>query len=70
MTKLLLGKMPFISSDKFDNRMIDNLALEVHAFASCILTSFTVDETLLPWYLNLSTSFREPPYSVEMPLFD
>ena len=46
--------------------MIDNLSIAVHAFTSCILKSFSVDETLLLRYVSLSTNFREPPFSVEM----
>ena len=42
------------------------LSVAVHAFASRELMSFSVDETLLSWYVNLSTSFRELPLSVEM----
>ena len=42
--------------------MIENLSIAVHAFARCILTSFSVDETLLPRYVDLSTNFRAPPF--------
>ena len=35
--------------------MTDNLSIAVHAFASCVLMSFSVDETTV----NLSTSFCE-----------
>ena len=56
----------FILSDKFEFQMIDNLSIALHDFASHILMSFSVDKMQLPWYVNLSTSFREPPFSVEM----
>ena len=46
--------------------MIDSLSVAVHAFVSCVSMSFSVDETLLPRQLTLSTSFREVPSSVEM----
>ena len=46
--------------------MIDNLSIAVHAFVSRVSMSFSVDETLLPRYENLSTSFREVPSNVEM----
>ena len=46
--------------------MTDSLSVAVHDFTSHVLMSFSVDETLLPWYVNLSTNFREPPFSVEM----
>ena len=55
-------KMCFILLDKSDFHMIDNQSIAVHTFTSCILISFSVDETLLLRYGNLSTSFREPPY--------
>ena len=62
-------KILFILSDKSDFHMIDDLSIVVHTFASHILRLFSVDETLLPGYVNLSTSFREPPFSVEMSPF-
>ena len=37
-----------------------------HYFVRCILTSFSVDETILPRYMNLSTNFRGLPFRVEM----
>ena len=50
--------------------MTDSLSIAVHAFASRMLMSVSVDETLLPRQVNLSTSFRELPFSVEIsPLF-
>ena len=48
--------------------MIDYLTIVVHIFASGILMSFS-DETLLPRLENLNTSFREPPFTVEMSSF-
>ena len=56
----------FILSDNFDFHTIDNLSIAVDAFASRILMSFLVDETLLPRYVNLSSSFRVPPFWVKM----
>ena len=46
--------------------MIGNLSIAVHDFASHILMLFSVDEILLLRYVNLSTDFREPPFSMEM----
>ena len=46
--------------------MIDSLSIAIHAFFSRVSMSFSVDETLLPRLVNLSTSFRELPSSVEM----
>ena len=44
--------------------MIDNLSITVHTFASLI--SLTVDEILLPRYVNWSTNFSGLPLEVEM----
>ena len=46
--------------------MTDSLLIVVHAFVSRVLMSASVDETLLPRELNLSTSFKELLPSVEM----
>ena len=43
--------------------MIDNLWITVHAFTSHILMLFSIDETLLPRYVNISTNLRESPVS-------
>ena len=59
-------KLRFIILGKSDFHMIDNKLIVVYAFASCILMSFSVDEMLLLRYVNFSTHFREPPFSVEM----
>ena len=42
--------------------MIDSLLIAVPAFFSRVLMSFSVDETLLPRQVNLSTSFRKLTY--------
>ena len=46
--------------------MTDSQLIAVHAFACRMSISVSVDETLLLRYVNLSTSFRELPFSVEM----
>ena len=46
--------------------MTDKLSIAVHAFANRVSMSFSVDETLLPGFVKLSTSFRELPPSVAM----
>ena len=46
--------------------MIDSLSIAVHALVSCVSMSFSVDKTLHPRKVNLSTSFREVLSSVEM----
>ena len=59
-------KLSFLLSDSSDFHMTDNLSIVVHAFASRVLMSFSEDLTLLPRQVNLSTSFREPPFIIEM----
>ena len=49
--------------------MIDNLSTALHAFTIRLPMSFSVDETQLPKNVNLSTSFREPTFNVELALF-
>ena len=46
--------------------MNDSLSTPVHAFAIRVLMSVLVDETLIPWLVNLSTSFRKLPFSLEI----
>ena len=46
--------------------MTNILSITIYAFASGVLMSISIDETLLPWEVNLSTSFSELPFSVEM----
>ena len=52
-------KLRYILSVRFDFHMINSLSIAVYAFVSCVSMSFSVDETLLPRWVNLSTSFRE-----------
>ena len=59
-------KLRFILSVRFDFHMTDSSSIAVHAFVSRVSISFSVDETLLPRWVNLSSSFRELPSSVEM----
>ena len=51
-------KSYFILSLISDFHMIAYLTIAVHTFTWCILTSFSVDEILLPRYVNWSTKFR------------
>ena len=46
--------------------MIDNLSIANHASTESILISISVDVTLLPRYVNLSSNFREPLFKMEM----
>ena len=68
-TTIAWKKLCFILSDRSDFHMTNNQSIPVHTFASRILMSFSVDEMWLLRYMNLSTSFREPPFSMEMSLF-
>ena len=58
LMQLLLGRKCFILLDSLDFYMMDNLSIVVHVFARCSWCVFS--------YMNLSTNFREPPFSVEM----
>ena len=46
-------KFHFYLSDRLDFHMTDSLSIAFHAFAMCILISFSVDETLLPRYVTI-----------------
>ena len=61
-------KLCCILSDRSGFHMTDNLLIADHAFASSVLTSFSIDEMLLPREVNLFASFKEPPVRVEMSL--
>ena len=45
--------------------MTYNLLIAIHAFVSRVSISVSVDDTLLLRSVNLSTSFRELPFSVD-----
>ena len=59
-------KLCFILSVRSDLLLIINLSIAVCAFVRHILVSLSIDEMLLPRYVNLSTNFGEPPFRVEM----
>ena len=48
--------------------MIDILLIGVHAFPIRILKSLSVDEILLPRYVNWSANFKGLSFNVEMML--
>ena len=52
--------------DRPDFHMTNNQSIEVNTFTMPILMSLSIDETLLPRYVNLSTNFRELSFRVEM----
>ena len=61
-------KTLYLLSERSDFHMINGKSKAVYAFASSILTSHSVDETLLPEYMNLSSNFRSSSLKVEMGL--
>ena len=50
---MLFVRVHSILSDRSDFYITDNLSMAVHAFAMGTLTSLSVDEIMLPWYVNL-----------------
>ena len=65
-TTAVWKKLRFILSVWSNIHMTDNLSIAVHDFASRMSMSFSVDETLISWRMNLSTSFGELLFSLEM----
>ena len=59
-------ELRFILSERSDLHMTDSLSIADHTFANHVLMSFSVDKTLLPRYVDLSTRFRELPFRVEI----
>ena len=59
-------KSSFIFSERADFHMINNLSIAVHAFTMHILILLSVDEILLPRYMNWSTDFRDLPLNMVM----
>ena len=57
-------KLRFILSVRSDFHIIDSLLIAVHAFVNLVSMSFSVDSTLLPRYVNLSTSLSGVPSSL------
>ena len=48
--------------------MVDNLLIVVHDLLKQMLEPFSVDEILLPRYMNWSTNFKGLPFNEEMAL--
>ena len=61
-------KLRFILSVRSDFHIIASLLIAVHAFVSLVSMSFSVDSTLLPKYVNLSTSLSGVPVSLKVSL--
>ena len=57
-TATALKKYRFILSERLDFDKIDNLSSAVHTFLMHMLISISVDEILLPRYVNSSSNFR------------
>ena len=62
-------KSCFILLDRSDFHKIDSLSIAFHAFARCISTSLSVDDILLPRYVNWFTDFRGLPLRLEIAPF-
>ena len=45
--------------------MIDNMSIAPHTFVRCMLTTLSINEILLPRYVNQSTNFRDLLFKVE-----
>ena len=65
-TKTTWKTFHFDLSDRSDFRITDSLSMAVHTFAQHIVTSLSVDETLLLRYVKLSTNFRKPSFRLTM----
>ena len=59
-------KSCFISLNRSDFHVIDNLFIAVKASTWCMLTSLSVDEMLLSRYVNWFTNIRGLPLRVEI----
>ena len=59
-------KSHFILLERLNICMVNNLLVAFYAFAKGMLTSLSVDEILLPKYVNLSTNFRGLPLKVKI----
>ena len=65
-TAIAWKKSCLISSDRYDFHMIDKQSTAFYVFARCMLISLSVDEMLLPKYVNLFTKNRGWPLRVAM----
>ena len=59
-------KSCFISSERLDFLMVDNLSIADHAFPMRLSTSLSVDVILLLGYVKLSTDFKCLLFNAEM----
>ena len=62
-----LGRNPILIYQRSDFHMISNLSIAVHTFPMHMLASLSVDEILLPKYVNWSTNFRGGQFKVKKP---
>ena len=61
-----MAKKNSVLLKRSDFHMVDNLLITFHAVAMRMLISLSVDKILLPMYVNLSTSFKGPPFEIEI----
>ena len=66
---LSLEEILFYFTEESDFHMMDDQSIAVHAFTRSMLTSLSVDEILLPRYVNWSTYLRGSLLKVEMAPF-
>ena len=62
LTWLKLGRIPILS-DRSDFHRFLNVLIAVHGLLMYVLTSFSVDEILLPKYMYWSINFRGLPFN-------
>ena len=67
-TAKALKKFCFISSERSDFHMIDNLSIIVHAFVMRTLTSLSVDQTLLSRYVSWNLRWLYLVHIAQYPL--
>ena len=61
-TVSVLKNSCFVLSERSDFHMVDNLSIAFHALLMCMLTSLSVDEILLPRYVNWSNNFSSEEF--------
>ena len=66
LTQPQVGRNLILFYRKSDLHMIENKSIEEYGFPMRIIASISVDEILLPRYLNWSFNFRGLPVEVEM----
>ena len=59
LSRQQFGRIPVLFySKKFNLQIVNKSSMAVHNFSVCMVTSLSVDGTLLPRYMKLSINFR------------